>query len=55
LVFLQKKIVMYTTEDFQIKQLGKCSIPSPLQLSKTQDDGIFNYIEDDERILINRV
>lgn len=42
---------MYTTEDFQIKKLGKCSIPSPLQLSKTQDDGIFNYIEDDERIL----
>jgi 6-phosphofructokinase 1 len=42
---------MFSTEDFQIKKLGNCQIPSPLQLSKLDDDGIFNYIEDEERIL----
>jgi 6-phosphofructokinase 1 len=42
---------MFTTKEFLIKQLGKCSIPSPVELSKSNDDGIFNYIEEDERIL----
>jgi 6-phosphofructokinase 1 len=42
---------MFSTEDFQIKKLGKGQIPSPLQLSKMDDDGIFNYIEDTERVL----
>ena len=43
---------MYTAEDFLVPRLGKCTIASPLKLSKKIGDGIFNYIEDDERIVI---
>ncbi len=42
---------MYKTEDFIIKRLGRNTVDSPLKLSKDLGDGIFNYIEDDERIL----
>ncbi len=42
---------MYKAEDFIVDRLGKCSIPSPLHLSKNIGDGVFNYIQDDERII----
>ena len=44
---------MYTIEEFMVPRLGKCSIPSPLNLSKEAGDGIFNYVEDDERIIMD--
>jgi 6-phosphofructokinase 1 len=43
---------MYAPEEFIVDQLGKCSVPSPLNLSKEMGDGVFNYIEDNERILM---
>lgn len=43
---------MYTAEQFKVPMLGKCSIDSPLNLSKAMGDGIFNYIQDDERIVM---
>lgn len=42
---------MYKPEDFLVQKLGKCTINSPLSLSKEAGDGVFNYIEDSERIL----
>lgn len=39
--------------DFTISQLGKCTVRTPLQLSKTKNDGIYDYIEDTERILFS--
>jgi len=38
-------------KDFEIKTLGTCHTKSPLVLSKVHNDGIFDYISDDERIL----
>jgi 6-phosphofructokinase 1 len=43
---------MYRQEDFIVPRLGKCSVPSPLNLSKEKGDGVYNYTEDDERILM---
>lgn len=43
---------MYSPKDFIVPRLGKCSVPSPLHLSKDPGDGIFNYIMDDERVLM---
>jgi 6-phosphofructokinase 1 len=43
---------MYTATEFIVPRLGKCSVPSPLNLSKEVDDGDFNYIQDDERIVM---
>ena len=37
--------------DFEVKQLGKCSVESPLKLSQIAGDGIFNYVEDADRVL----
>lgn len=37
--------------DFEIKMLGKGNVKSPLILSNKDDDGIFNYVKDSERIL----
>jgi 6-phosphofructokinase 1 len=42
----------YTAEEFLVPRLGKCIVRSPLNLSKEMEDGIFNYIEDDERIIV---
>ena len=39
--------------DCVVKQLGKCTVPSPLNLSKVAGDGVFDYILDDDRILYN--
>ena len=44
---------MYTIEEFKVPRLGKCTIPSPLNLSKVLGDGIFNYTRDDERIIMD--
>ncbi|MGD2034433.1 MAG: ATP-dependent 6-phosphofructokinase, partial [Bacteroidales bacterium] len=43
---------MYTADQFLVPKLGKCSIESPLNLSKKMGDGVFNYIQDDERIVM---
>jgi len=42
---------MYTAEEFNVDRLGKCTVLSPLHLSKELGDGIFNYVQDDERII----
>lgn len=42
---------MYKAEEFIVDRLGKCSVPSPLNLSKEMGDGVFNYVQDDERII----
>ncbi len=34
-----------------IESLGNCNVESPLKLSRTKGDGIFDYIEDEDRIL----
>ena len=44
---------MYKSEEFKVQQLGSCTIPSPLNLSKEIGDGIFNYIQDNERIVVD--
>ncbi len=41
----------YTLEDFLVKDLGPRRVRSPIKLSKKRGDGIYNYIEDGERIL----
>ncbi len=38
-------------EEYDVRKLGKCTVSSPLNLSKKVGDGIFNYIKDDERII----
>ncbi|MEX0290729.1 MAG: ATP-dependent 6-phosphofructokinase [Flavobacteriaceae bacterium] len=38
---------------FNISNLGTPSIPSPIKLSKTDGDKIFNFIEDDNRVLLD--
>lgn len=38
-------------QDFLVPTLGKCSIKSPLKLSKEDGDGIYNFIEDGDRIV----
>jgi 6-phosphofructokinase 1 len=42
---------MYKADEFLVDRLGKCSVPSPLQLSKEMGDGVFNYVQDDERTI----
>ena len=41
----------YKLSDFYVKELGHRHIKSPIKLSKVKGDGIFNYIEDGERVL----
>lgn len=38
-------------EEFLVKSLGKCNVPSPLHLSVAHGDGVFNYVNDSERII----
>jgi len=47
------KAIMYKPEDFIVERLGTGTLPSPLQLSTAMDDGIYNYILDDERVVLN--
>ncbi len=44
---------MLEHKDFEVQKLGKCTVPSPLHLSKEDGDGVFNYIQDDERVLLD--
>lgn len=37
--------------DFTVKNLGDCKIKSPLQLSKVKGDGIYDFVEEGERVL----
>lgn len=39
--------------DFFVKRLGKCSIKSPIHLSTVKGDGIFDFVRDEERILLD--
>lgn len=41
--------------DFTIQKLGTCTIKSPLQLSKVKGDGIYDYVEDSERIIYSNL
>ncbi len=43
----------YTPEEFQVKELGIRKVKSPISLSFEDGDGVFNYLEKDERILYN--
>jgi 6-phosphofructokinase 1 len=43
---------MYTAAEFIVPRLGKCSVRSPLNLSKELGDGVFNYIQEDERVVM---
>ena len=38
-------------EAFYVERLGKSTIKSPLELSNSMGDGVFNFINDDERVL----
>ncbi|NTW32983.1 MAG: ATP-dependent 6-phosphofructokinase [Bacteroidetes bacterium] len=40
--------------NFEIKSLGKNTIKSPISLGYVKGDGIYNYIQDSERIVHNR-
>ncbi len=40
-----------SNEKFKVDSLGKCTIPSPLKLSHTQGDGIYDYVNENDRIL----
>ncbi|MBN1116962.1 MAG: ATP-dependent 6-phosphofructokinase [Bacteroidales bacterium] len=42
---------MYNSEDFLVTRLGNNTVPSPLHLSKETGDGVFNYINDEDRVL----
>lgn len=42
---------MYSEADFRIRRLGDCHVRSPIQLSKSNDDGIANYATDDQRVV----
>lgn len=37
--------------DFTVKKVGVCKIKSPLRLSKVKGDGIYDFIDDRERVL----
>lgn len=37
--------------NFTIKTLGECKIKTPLHLSKVKGDGIYDFVEDGERVL----
>lgn len=41
---------MLTPDDFKIKNLGKCKIRSPLQLSTVAGDKLANYMTDDMKV-----
>ncbi|MGB5554328.1 MAG: ATP-dependent 6-phosphofructokinase [Flavobacteriaceae bacterium] len=42
---------MHTNKNFQITTLGKPMVRSPLGLSKTKGDKIFNFVKDGDRVL----
>ncbi len=38
-------------DEFKVPSLGKCTVKSPVQLSHKQGDGVFDYIEEGDRVL----
>lgn len=46
-------ISKFSNDDFKVKSLGNRRVKSPLVLSKTKGDGVYNYVDDDDRILYN--
>jgi len=40
--------------DFEVKTLGECTLKSPIQLGNEKGDGIYNYINDSERIVYDK-
>ena len=40
-------------EDFEVKILGKGTVKSPLKLSTSKGEGVYDYVKDTERILYN--
>jgi 6-phosphofructokinase 1 len=46
-------ISVFTNDDFKVKSLGNRRVKSPLILSKVEGDGVYNYVEDGDRILYN--
>ncbi len=44
---------MASTKKFDIENLGTPTFPSPLHLSKTKGDKVFNFIQDKDRLLYN--
>lgn len=41
----------YENSEFKVKNLGKRRVKSPLELSKIDGDGIFNYVKDGDTVL----
>ncbi len=41
----------YSEADFDVRRIGPYKHPSPIQLSKLNDDGISNYVTDDQRVV----
>ncbi len=39
--------------DFQVRNLGRCTVKSPLTLSKVDGDGVYNYVKEGERIVLD--
>lgn len=39
--------------EYEVKTLGKCSVGSPLNLSEVVGDGVYNYVEDTDRVLLD--
>jgi len=44
-------VVNYSEAEFSVCRIGHCTHPSPIQLSKLNDDGIANYVTDDQRVV----
>ncbi|KAA1246398.1 ATP-dependent 6-phosphofructokinase [Aquimarina sp. RZ0] len=44
---------MKSNQNFEIKFIGEPTYKSPLRLSKTKGDGVFNFINEEERLILN--
>ncbi len=44
---------MLNPQDFIVETLGKCTVANPIKLSNVHNDGIYNYITADERVLFD--
>jgi 6-phosphofructokinase 1 len=42
---------MFSKDEILVPRLGKCTINSPIMLSKQVGDGVFDYVQDNERVL----
>lgn len=40
-------------KDFSVSTIGKCTVKSPLRLSKIKGDGIFDFIDDNDRVVLD--